>query len=157
MASCGFDAEVVAAVRPLLKRRVGRLAFAWAICERLWRYRDHRLTVSADGVEYRATTVIATNGSHYAGPFVVAPHANLAEPVLDLLLFQRSGRPAVLGYLLGLLCNRLAARRDVILLRCRCAVITADRSVPVQADGELIGQLPVSLSVAETALRLLRP
>src|SRR5205823_13024267 len=31
MASSGFDAETVAAVNPRLKRRLGRLAFAWAI------------------------------------------------------------------------------------------------------------------------------
>src|SRR5216684_5788808 len=48
MASSGFDAEIVAAVNPWLKRHGGRLAFAWAIVVCLWRYRACELCVRVD-------------------------------------------------------------------------------------------------------------
>lgn len=157
VASCGFDAETVAAVDPQLKRHVGRLAFVWAILKCLLRYRDRQLTVSVDGIDYRAAAVIAAKGRYYAGPFVVAPHASLAEPILDLLLFQRSGRWAVLRYLVALVFGRLSRRGDIASMRCRSAVIRADEPVPMQADGELVGHPPVTLGIAERPLLLVQP
>jgi YegS/Rv2252/BmrU family lipid kinase len=157
MASCGIDAEIVAAVDPRLKRRIGRFAFAWAFAKCLRRYRAHELSVRIDGVEYRAVAVIAAKGPFYAGPFVVAPRASPAEPMLDLVLFQRAGRLAVLGYLGALLLGRIGKCRDIVFRRCRNAVVTAAKPVPVQADGELVGHAPVTLGIAERPLLLLQP
>ena len=50
----------------------------------------------ADGHEYSATAVIAAKGRFYAGPFVIAPSANLGEPTLDLVLFRDGGRIAAM-------------------------------------------------------------
>ncbi len=157
MASSGFDAETVAAVNPRLKRHAGRLAFAWAILVCLWRYRACELCVRVDGVDYRAATVIAAKGRFYAGPHVIAPRADLAEPMLDLVLFQRSGRVAVLRYLGALLLGRLPGRHDITIVRAREAFVSAAESVPVQADGEIVAHLPVRIAIADQPLRLVQP
>jgi diacylglycerol kinase (ATP) len=157
MASSGFDAAIVAAVNQRLKRHTGRLAFAWAILAGLWRYRACELCVRVDGVDYRAATVIAAKARFYAGPYVVAPAADLAEPMLDLVLFQRSGRLAVLGYLAALLLGSLSRRRDITFLRSRAASVSAAKAVPVQADGEIVAHLPVEIAIAEQPLLLVRP
>jgi diacylglycerol kinase (ATP) len=157
MASSGFDAETVAAVNPRLKRHAGRLAFAWAILGCLWRYRACELCVRVDGVDHRAATVIAAKGRLYAGPHVIAPRANLAEPMLDLVLFHRSGRLAALRYLAALLRGSLPRRRDVTILRAREAFVSAAEAVPVQADGEIVARLPVRIGIAEQRVRLVQP
>jgi diacylglycerol kinase (ATP) len=157
MASSGFDAQTVAAVDPWLKRRFGRFAFAWAILVCLTRYRPHELTVRVDGTDYRAAGAIATKGRCYAGPFVIAPEADLAKPVLDLLLLRRAGRWAVLRYLAVLLLGRASRCKDVQWLRTRAASLTAAAPVPVQADGETFGNLPITLGIAERPLSLIRP
>jgi diacylglycerol kinase (ATP) len=157
MASCGFDAETVAAVNPRLKHHVGRLAFAWAIVVCLWRYRACELGVRVDGVDHRAATVIAAKGRFYAGSYVIAPRADLAEPMLDLVLFQRSGRLAVLRYLGALLFGRVARRKDITFLRSRQAFVSAAEAVAVQADGELVARLPVLIGITGEPLRLVRP
>jgi diacylglycerol kinase (ATP) len=157
MASSGFDAETVAAATPRLKRRFGRLAFVWAILRCLWRYRACDILVRADGAQYHASTVIAARARFYAGPFLVAPQAGLGEPALDLVLFRRRGRAAVLRYLAALAFGRLPRRRDIAFLRCREARLSAAAPVAVQADGEIVGALPVALGVAERPLWLIRP
>jgi len=156
-ASSGFDAETVAALDPRLKHRFGRLAFAWAVLTCLLRYRPRRLTVRADGVDYSAAGVIAARSRFYAGPFVIAPGASLSEPVLDLVLLQRSGRIAVIRYLAALLAGRIPRGRGILRVRCRDAIVCGDEPVPVQADGELVGDLPVSLGIAQRPLRFIRP
>ena len=49
VASCGFDAETVAAVDPVLKMRFGRLAFGPAILKALRQNRHRNLSVCIDG------------------------------------------------------------------------------------------------------------
>jgi diacylglycerol kinase family enzyme len=73
------------------------------------------------------------------------------------VLFHSAGRLAVLRYLGTLLLGRLARRHDVSIVRCRLASVAAIEPVAVQADGEIIGFLPVSLGIADRALQLIRP
>jgi diacylglycerol kinase (ATP) len=160
MASSGFDAEVVAAVNPGLKRYVGRLAFAWAIGMCLLRYRPSELLVRVDGADHHATTLIATKGRFYAGSYVIAPLADPSEPMLDLVLFQRSGRLAVLRYLSALAFDQLPRRPDVTFLRAHSALVSAANlgdSLPVQADGEIVTCLPVRVGIADRPMQLVRP
>jgi len=157
MASAGFDSEIVAALSPELKRRVGRLAFAWGFLVRLWHCPACELTVRADGVEYRAAAVVAAKGRRYAGPFVVAPGADLAEPVLELVLLDRRGRWAMLRYATALLLGRVPRLGDIAIVRARQASVAGNRALPVQADGEIVGELPITLAVADRPLLLIRP
>ena len=157
MASAGIDSEIVAAVDPRLKRRAGRLAFAWAFLVLLWRYRACQLTIRADDVEYRAAAVIAANARHYAGPFIVAPDADLAAPTFELVLLRRAGRWAVLRSAGAILRRRLGRLAEITIVRARQAAISADRPLPVQADGEIVGNVPVTIEVADRPLLLIRP
>jgi diacylglycerol kinase family enzyme len=157
MASAGFDSEIVAALSPELKRRVGRLAFAWGFLVRLWHCPACELTVRAAGVEYRAAAMVAAKGRHYAGPFVIAPGADLAEPVLELVLLGRRGRWAMLRYATALLLGRVPRLGDIAIVRARQASVAGNRALPVQADGEIVGELPITLAVADRPLLLIRP
>jgi len=157
MASAGFDSEIVVSINDALKRRAGRLAFAWAALVQLCGYRPCELTVRADGIEHRAAAMIAAKGRYYAGPFVVAPDANLGEPALDLVLFRQAGRLAILRYALGLFLGVLPRLHDVTILRAREVIVTGDRMLPVQGDGEIVGHLPVTIRIGHDPVLLISP
>jgi diacylglycerol kinase (ATP) len=157
VAGSGFDAETVVLVNPWLKRHLGRFAFAWAIVKLWWRYRASELCVEIDGVGHPATTVIAANGRFYAGPYLIAPQGDLAEPMLEFALFRRSGRVAVLRYLAALLLGRLPQRDDITFLRSRGALVSSAAFLPVQADGEIVARLPAAFAVAGRPLLLIQP
>lgn len=157
MAGIGFDAEVVAAVDPNLKRRIGRLAFVWAILLRVLHYRRCELRVTVDGVEHRAAAVIAAKGRHYAGPFVLVPEARLADPKLDLVLFRDGGRIAALRYLGALLLGRIRHANGITTLRVQTAEVSTSEPVAIQADGEIVGAAPAEMGVAAQPIMLLRP
>ena len=155
VASAGIDADVVAALDPRLKARLGRLAFVPAVLRQLRHYRPHDLKVEIDGVAHRAAAVIAANGRYYAGPFVSAPGARVTEPSLDFVLLPRADKAALLRYAAALLRGRLSALPDVRVVRGRTATLAADRDAPVEADGEIVGRLPVIIGVADRPLPFL--
>ena len=163
MAGAGFDAKVVAGVSAALKRRWGRAAYVWRSLIETRRYRPVRYAVDIDGVRHEAASVIVTRSRHYAGPFVVAPAAELAEPLLHVCLFERWGRAQTLRFGLALLLGRLPGTggyRVVAGHEVRIAVLSdagEPGRQPVQIDGDDALTLPVSIGLAAGSVRLLRP
>jgi diacylglycerol kinase family enzyme len=163
MAGAGFDAKVVAGVSAPLKRRFGKAAYVWRSLIETRRYRPVRYAVEVDGERYEAASVIVTRGRHYAGPYVVAPGAALAKPVLHVCLFERWGRSHTLRFGLALLMGRLphaGGYRVVTGRDVRLSVLHDAgelRRQPVQLDGDDALTLPVSIGLSAGALRLLQP
>lgn len=163
MAGAGFDAHVVAGVSAPLKRRWGKLAYVWRSIVEASRYRPVRYLVEIDGRRFEAASVIVTRGRLYAGPYVVAPLATLAEATLHVCLFERWGRwqplrfgaALVLGRLPRMSGYRVVAGHDV-----RISVHSdggTQRRQPVQIDGDDALTLPVSIGLARGAVRMLQP
>ena len=161
MAGTGFDADVVDALDLDMKRRVGRLAFVWSILRRLWGYRPTRYEVALeerDGwTQAIAASAVATRARHYAGRFVLAPEARLAEPSFRIVRFGRWGRWAALRYLVALAGSFLHRLPDVAITETVAARISGPEGSPVQIDGDVLGRLPVTLRIADRRLRLIYP
>ncbi|HVC52287.1 MAG TPA: diacylglycerol kinase family protein [Stellaceae bacterium] len=156
-AGAGFDAAVVAAVDPRVKRWGGRLAFAWASIVCLMRHHDRDVTVKADGVVHRAGAAIATTGPLYAGRFLIAPAARPEDPDLGLVLLPGGGRRAVLRCGAALLLGRLPRARGVAILKARSISIVGEAGEPVQADGDIAAHLPLTLEIAPYSIPLIHP
>ena len=157
MAGCGFDAAVVEAVDPGSKKRFGQLAFVGSILRALLRYRPCELRVCADGVEHRAASIVVAKGQRYAGRFVLAPQARLSEPMLQIVLFRKPGRGAVLRALAMLALGRVHRLPEVAIIGARTVTLDAATPIPVQADGEIAGHVPVAIAVAAAPLALIAP
>lgn len=157
MAGIGFDAHVVDRVGPRLKRRLGRGAYVLESLREILRHRGLRYTVTVDGVRMEVASLIAAKGRHYAGAYVAAPEADLAEASLHAVQFLRDGRWNCLRYGLALLRNRLAGLPDLRVLRARRIEIEGPAGEPVQGDGDILARLPATISVDAEPLRLIVP
>ncbi len=162
MIGIGFDAEVLGALDPCMKRRIGKLAFIWAILLCLARYRRSEFIVSTEGGADRVASAIVTTGRLYAGRFVIAPDARLDVPLLHIVLFRRAGRLAVLRYLGAMLLGRLHRLADVSILTVRRASVAAGQAAAagpsvVETDGEIRGRLPLAIGIAASPLLLVQP
>ena len=157
MAGIGFDAHVVAGIDLVLKRRVGKLAYAVETLRRMVKWGLLPYRVDIDGVTYDCASLIAAKGHFYGGRFVAAPEASLDRPSFDIVLFERSGRLAALRYALALASGRLARLPDVRIVRGREIVIAGHDGEPVQADGDTIARLPAAIRLAEATIDLIVP
>jgi YegS/Rv2252/BmrU family lipid kinase len=155
MAGVGFDAHVVAHVPLGLKRTTGKLAYGWQTLVEWARFRARRYRVTADGVSYDCASAIVAKGHYYAGRYVAAPDASLDRASFELVLFERSGRLAVLRYALALGLGRLHRAKGVRILRVREISIDGEPEEPVHADGDVIGALPVRFTIAKERLSVL--
>lgn len=142
MAGIGFDAEVVRAVNLRVKRYLGKLAYVISGLVSLCRYRLRPLEVMTEGgVRRRAYGVIISNCRFYGGRFVVSPGASMYDPALSLCLFRRKTRLGLLLTALKIAAGRALQANEVIQLRAR-EIIVSGGGVPVQVDGDYLGDLP---------------
>ncbi len=157
MAGIGFDAAVVAGLDLALKRRVGKLAFVKAIIEQLLRHGADRYCISCEGADHLPGSAVIANGRFYAGRFVLAPAARLEDPTLQLVLLMRTGRLAMMRYLLAMTLGRVHRLLDVRILRTDRLTVSGPVGAKVQADGDIVGTVPVTISVDARPLWLIQP
>ena len=161
MTGVGFDAEVVSGLDLGLKRRLGKLAFAWSILQRLWRYRPVEYSVSTRGAGgsscYRAASAIASKARFYAGPFVLAPAAGLSHRSFELAVLKKAGRGAALTCLVALVGGFIHRLRQVEIATVTSATFSTPAGAPVQIDGDPLGHLPVTVRIADRPLLLVHP
>ena len=77
--------------------------------------------------------------------------------MLQVCLFQRTGRRAAIGYALALFSGRLPKLSSYAVIEARRVEIYGRPGEPLQGDGDIIGQLDVAIEVLPNALDLIYP
>jgi len=157
MLGAGFDAAVVERLDLGLKRRIGRAAYVWQSMRELPRYDFPVIAAELDGASQDVASAIVTKGRLYAGRYRIAPDARPAEPGFQVVLFHRAGplAAALAGAALPL--GLIPHLPGVTIHAARRIRLGAASRVPVQADGDTAGVLPVEISDAPAPLRIVLP
>jgi YegS/Rv2252/BmrU family lipid kinase len=156
MASAGLDSAVVQGVNLALKRHTGQLAYGVEALRQALSYSFPELTATIDGISHRARMVVVCKARCYGGPFQVAPRADLSDELLQVVLLQQGGLAATLRYGAALVMGRLPFLPDVTVVPARRVTISG-LGVPLQADGDLIGALPMEIAVSDRTVELVVP
>lgn len=152
-AGAGWESVAVAAVDPRLKRVIGRLAYAVAGARSLLRWRPRPITLVADGQAIACEGFHIAKGLHYAGRWRLADRALGHEGVMQVVALRRARRRDLARFWMALVRGRPVGRlRGVTVIECRELVAAATERVPVQADGDLVGALPMTFRVADRAI-----
>jgi diacylglycerol kinase (ATP) len=112
-----------------------------------------------DGEEWleEAYCVVIANSGFYGSGMHIVPTAEIDDELVDVLVVRASSRWRLIASLRQVYTGTHLARPDVEVRRARKVEVEADRPVPVYADGELVGDPPVTVTVRRAALRVLVP
>ena len=168
-AGVGVDAHLFYKLNRLIKDRMGMLAY-YTKATHLWlthRMRYFEAEFSKNGGssqrEARLSEMLAVRINHFGGVLrELAPGASLARNDMRLVLCRTGNRALYLAYvfrgMLGL-SNGVPGIELVHAdeITCRHARGEKDEDIYVEADGELLGRLPITLSMVPDALTVLVP
>lgn len=154
-AGVGLDAEMFLAAR-LAER--GRWRNAFRRVRRWATQGSHRIRVTVDGRvhEHRAYQVLVLNSPYYTWSFPVAPDASMCDGLLEVAVFPRMGRRALVRSLLHLWRTGEHGRPPIVH-RGREIRIEAERPLSVHADGHAAGRLPATVTCRAGALKVYAP
>lgn len=157
MAGVGFDAAVVHGVDLRLKRAFGKGAYVVSTCRSWLRPANPPLTIVDDtGQTHHGYGAIISNARCYGGKFTMTPKASLFAGSLEVCLFLRPGRVALLRAGLALLTGRPLPPPWGRHFRSRRLEVNG-AGVPVQIDGDEAGFLPRVFAMNPFAIRLMLP
>ncbi|MCM5570534.1 hypothetical protein M6I34_08440 [Burkholderiaceae bacterium FT117] len=160
--SVGFDAAVASRAAGSPAWLGGMPRYLAATLAELAALRPHRMRLTVDGRRFHdgeALFAACLNTPTYGAGMPIAPHADVRDGALDLVLAGRFGRLGALAMLPRLLLGRHLGHPEVRALRFAELAIEADSPIPVAADGEPLGEfsslaarvLPGALRVAAGA------
>ncbi len=168
-AGVGVDAHLFYKRNRLIKDRMGMLAY-YSKATHLWmthRMRYFEAEFSGNGGpqqrEARLSEMLAVRINHFGGVLrELAPGASLARNDLRLVLCRTGNRALYLAYvfrgILGM-SNGVPGIELAYADQVECRAIPGEKveRIYVEADGELLGHLPMTLSVVPEALTVLVP
>lgn len=158
MAGVGLDAAIVRKVDPDLKHQAGKLAYYAASFTFLTK-RLIEFDACMDCCSGRYSFLLASRVRNYGGDFEIARGASLRREDFEAVAFEGSNAIRYMKYFTGVLARNLARMSGVTVCRTAQVQLTPARNVPVyvQVDGELAGELPAQIRIAESPVRLLMP
>ena len=120
--------------------------YPYAALRSLATYRPARFRISVDGAEqeYAAANVVVANSAYYGSGMKIAPAADVADGVLDIVVIEAASRLALMRSLPKVYDGGHVDLPEVTVLTGRRVELSADasRPVPVGGDGEPLGSLP---------------
>ena len=155
LAGVGLDAQAVKETSLAFRRSFGPLSYIISAAHIASRP-PPRLTIeSADIVTPEGSFVLVGNGRLYGGPFPFFKHAVIDDGLLDVIVFKRLGYLEIIKYLQDVVFSSDIRVPEIEYFQTRRLRVESDQSVPVELDGELVGNCPVEFSLFERSLRVL--
>lgn len=153
----GFDAEAVRFFDEDGSRQFGRLGLVEPVLRTLLSHRDRVLRVKTDRGVTEARWVIVTRAKRYAADLLLAPDADLRGTLFYVLCMKGSGPLARLTQLFALAVGGLRFGPGVTLEAANWVRIEGDQRVPVQIDGEVLGEMPLEIKIHPKRLKIILP
>ncbi len=156
LAGAGMDARACERVDWETKKRSGQFAYLLAGFQTLREELPAFSVKTQEKTIERADLVMFGNGHMYGGPFDIFPHADLQDGKVDAIVAERVQAWRLGEYAQAVLTGNLPALSGVHYLQSSSYELTAldDLRVPVQLDGDTMGQLPGKVTVQKQALEM---
>lgn len=152
----GFDAEVAGWVNQNKKTGNGTGVFLKGILRHLVRYTAETMTVTVDGASRSEKTFLlaAGNTALYAGGMKICPDADTADGLFHVVWVRDLPRLGVLPLLSRVFRGTHVQHPAVTSFQAEQLTVDGPPNMLVHADGEIVGHLPVTLTVLPQAIRV---
>jgi diacylglycerol kinase (ATP) len=109
--------------------------------------------VDGKAERHRVLQILIVNSPFYAWALPIVPDTNMTDGVLDVAIFPRKGRLDLIRSLVRIWRSGHPGRPPR-LLRGKVIEIASSVPLPVHADGQIAGRLPVTVRCRAGALRV---
>jgi diacylglycerol kinase (ATP) len=159
VASFGLGGDVSALVnkwRESLPRWIGGGArFAAAAIAALGRYKNVSVSLRLDerAMSINSNLIVVANGRFAGGGMMLAPHAELDDGLLDVIVTDGATRLDVIRELPRIQRGAHLENPRVSEMRAREVSIETEKPMAIDLDGEMVGFTPAHLRVLPSAIR----
>jgi len=157
-AGMGFDAEIVRRTTQQFKALGSMPSYLLGTLTTLLSYVNRDISIIVDGQaeDRRVCTVIMNNGKYGGGGMFTAPHADLSDGLLDVLIVGNLSKPDLLRSLPRIYKGTHLTHPKVTMKKAKeIEVRSLGGRMHLQADGELLGEVPARFRILPSALNVI--
>lgn len=156
MAGVGFDALVIKNLNPVLKKSIRRAAFPVTGVLTLMQKDLPLIEVRSQGRTAEGYFVVVSNSRYYGGRFGPNPKASITDGLLDVCVLKGKSFQEMLNFWVAALKKEHLDEPFAEYFRSSEVEVSCPRGtpVPVQTDGEVVGELPMRIAVKPGALKV---
>jgi diacylglycerol kinase (ATP) len=159
--SVGITASTLATMKRQEKRRLGIFAYIWRGLLQIIGYQPRLFRLRIDGreIELRASEVLIANGGVNVFPALrLDPNISLDDGILGVYAIRARNLLDYAWLETNIMTGSRRPDPRMIRFHARKEIqIEADQPLPVQADGELVTQTPVRVSLISRAVKIVVP
>lgn len=157
----GLDSLMIQNTARAAKRRFGRAAYLVTLLGKMIGYQSQRCTLLVDGQRMRPRVwqlLVANAGTLGVPPFRWGPDIAPSDGELDLCIFNVRLPFDYVRIGWQMLTGGEPVKPNVTYVRVkRRVIVSSDHAMPVQADGEIIGETPIQIDVLPQAITIVVP
>ncbi len=157
LAGVGLDAQAVKETSRAFKRSFGPLSYLISAVQIASRTPPVLRIESEEAVTGEGSFVLVGNGRLYGGRFPFFKQAVMDDGLLDVIVFKRLNYVDIIRYLQDVVFTPQISSPEVEYFQTKRLRVTSDEVVPVEIDGELVGNCPVEFKIRAGGLRVLTP
>ncbi|MFC2008023.1 diacylglycerol/lipid kinase family protein [Chloroflexota bacterium] len=155
-AGFGFDAEIARRTTQQFKSMGSKSSYLAGLLTTLLFYDNKEISLVVDGevIEEKICTVVMNNGRYGGGGMLTAPEADLCDGLLDVLIIGDLSKADLLRSLPRIYKGTHLTHPKVTMKKAKEIEIRSALPLPLQADGELIGEVPARFRILPVALNI---
>jgi diacylglycerol kinase (ATP) len=152
----GLIADILRLTNERLKF-LGAAGYSLAVLAELVKGMKNRIEIETDGRRFMVenSALVVSNSKFTGGKMKIAPDADTADGLADLVLFKDVNRREIVSIFSGVFSGQHAAHPKVEMRRAAAVTVEADPPLRLMADGELLGWTPLRLKVLPAELDIL--
>jgi len=154
IAECGLGGAVVRRAERL-PRWLGRSRYFWAFWLSMRGYRAGHISVRADrkSWEGRASNVVIANGQFYGGGMKISPRSYPGDGLLDIQI-STGPKSEAFTMIPKVYRGEHVPHPHIKEMRGKSITVEADRPLPIEGDGEVLGTTPATFTVIPEVVSL---
>jgi diacylglycerol kinase (ATP) len=160
----GFDAKVAeitnqSQLKPWLNTfKLGKLAYVFGVLKGVFSYQPTDLTINIDGkdkVFSNVWLIAIANTPYYGGGLKICPEADKADGIVNICIAHSLSRLELLMFFPLVFLGKHTLHRCVATEKGEVINISSKSTTTVQADGEMLGNTPISITVLKNHLNVI--
>ncbi len=159
IAGCGFDAFVAERINQGFKLLRGTTAYLAATLQTLSSYRAQDVEIEVDGHVHHEKIMLCAvaNATSYGGGMRIAPGASLNDGLFDIVVVGEVSKLEFLKTFPKVFKGAHLGHPKIKVIQGAEVKVRSASSLPVLADGEMLGQPPMTFTVLPEALTVMFP
>jgi diacylglycerol kinase (ATP) len=156
----GLEANMVEGADRDLKNRLGTLAYALSALQAIQNptVSRYRLTIDGQSVESEGIACIICNSGNLGGAGITVSSAvSVRDGLLDVFVLQQANLASLVSLTRDVLTQTEPTTAALQHWQGREITLVAEPNQTIQADGEVLGQTPITATVIPGAVRVIVP